>query len=443
MRKFRWQPIVLGCAVPLLWSVVVPAFGATDPPAVLIPPDYNTFVPPGVGASYADPVFGTVIKRSSDAPNMPNNFTGSGMLAWVTTEYSTVNPFNRNGSRLILQHQGYYGLYDGNGTYLQDLPFAVNAATGPRWSRTDANVLYYVKWVSPTSQNRLMRLDVSTGTSSLVHFFNEYAIISGEGESDISRDGDHLVLAGDNRYVFVYEISTDTKGPVLDTDLGCVYPGYQPPCFNNLYIAPNNSVAIGWLPAGAGRFKGVELFGSDMVFQRQLTHAIGHQHLARDTNGDDLLVWNNSGDPAPPIFCPNGIVKVRLSDAHQTCLLPLDWSLAVHITASDGNGWVFVETYDPADPPASLPAWKLYTNEILKVKLDGTGETQRLLHHRSRQTANYEYQPRATVSRDGRKLVYTSNYGLQAILGYPTWYTDVYFVAVPPIEDIIFSDGFE
>jgi hypothetical protein len=389
-------------------------------------PVYDTFVPPAVGQSYTDTVFGVSIKRVSNSRNMTNNAV-SGPLTFVSTEYPTASPFNSDNSRLILQHAGYFGLYDGNGTYLRDLAFSANAATEPRWSRTDPNALYYV------SGNSLMKLNVDTGASTVVRAFTEYAAIRGRGESEISFDGDHMVFAADelpgatpgvmNRYVFVYEISTNTKGAVLDT-LGHLY--------NQLYLAPNNSVAIGWLESGTARFAGVELFDRNMVFQRQLTRAIGHMHLTRDTNGDDLLIWTNSSDPQPIPSCENGLVKVRLSDARQTCLLQLDWSLAVHITAPDGNGWVFVETYDPSEPPPAAPAWKLYSNEILQVKLDGT-ETRRLLHHRSRLTANYGYQPRAAVSRDGSRLVFTSNYGLQGILGYPFTYTDAYFVAVPAL----------
>lgn len=250
-------------------------------------------MPPGTGASHTDPAFGSSVKRLSDAMNMTDN-AGRGGLTSVSTEYSTASPFNSNNRRLILQHNSYFGLYDGNGSYLRDLPFAVNTSTEPRWSRTDPNVLFFV------SGNNLMALDVASGAPSLVHAFGEYGAISGHGESDISQDGNHFVFAGDKRFVFVYEISTRTKGPVLDTN------GHS---FNNLYITPSNSVAIGWLPNGTARFTGVELFNRNMGFERQLTHAIGHQHLTRDANGDDVLVWTNSNDPAP-IACQNGIVDL-------------------------------------------------------------------------------------------------------------------------------------
>ncbi len=403
-----------------LWGLTLAPDALVLDSGVHLPVLYDSFVPPALGQTYVDQTFSTTIKRLSDAVNTPNH-AASGNLLWIGTEYPTASPWNVNNSWLILQHQGYFGLYDGGGTYVRDLPFSVNAATEPRWSRTDPNVLFYV------SGNRLMRLDVSAGASSIVRTFSEYSAIRGRGESDISRDGDHFVFAGDapgglaNRYVFVYQISTNTKGAVLDTI------GHS---FNQLYLASDNSVALGWIAAGTARYSGVELFDRNMIFQRQLTRAIGHMRLTRDTNGADVLIWTNSGDPQPIPNCQNGIVKVRLSNAQQTCLLQLDWSLAVHITAGDGDGWAFVETYDPADPPASTPAWKPYTNEIIQVKLDGT-EARRLLHHRSRQTANYEYQPRATVSRDGTTLVYSSTYNLEGTSGHAFGYTDAYMIAVP------------
>jgi hypothetical protein len=407
-RLFR-RTLVL-CLSMLATSGIV-VLAASTSSSSMAPLVYDTFMPPAKGSTYTDLAFGTTVKRLSDAMNMTDN-AGSGGLTTVGTEYSTASPFNRDNSKLILQHNSYYGLYDGNGAYLRDLPFAVNASTEPRWSRSDANVLFYV------SGRDFMKLDVASGASSLVRSFTEYGAISGRGESDISFDGNHFVFAGDGRHVFVYEISTNSKSAVLDTS------GHA---FDNLYIASDNSVAIGWIPNGGSRFQGVELFDRNMNFQRQLTHAIGHQDLTRDANGDDVLIWNNSNDAQPIANCQNGIVKVRLANAQQTCLLQLDWSLAVHISAPDGNGSAFVETYAPTNPFPQSSAWAPYANEILQVKLDGS-ETQRLVHHRSRPFDGYVYQPRTTVSRDGSRLAFTSNQNLQAILNYPKLYSDVYLV---------------
>src|SRR6185436_18276516 len=103
----------------------------------------------------------------------------------------------------------------------------------------------------------------------------------------------------------------------------------------------------------------------------------------RDTNGDEVLIWTNSADSNPIPNCQNGIVKIRLADASQKCLLPLDWSLAVHVSAPDNNGWAFVEAYNPSDIIPPTTGWKPYTGEFIQVKLDGT-EVRRLAHHRSR-----------------------------------------------------------
>jgi hypothetical protein len=398
--------IALACAVVLIGRVAT-AIEATSPP-----PFYDTFLPPAVGTSYVDPAFGISIKRLSNAMYMSNNAAGGGLTS-VSTEYSTASPWNRDNTWLILQHFSYFGLYDGTGNYVRDLPYAVHASSEPRWSRSEANVLFFV------NGNKLMKVDVVSGATTLVKAFSEYGSISGKGESDISADGDHFVFAGDNRYVFVYEISTAIKGQVLDT---------AGRAFDQLYVATNGSVAVGWIANGASRFQGVELFDRNMTFQRQLTHAIGHMRLTHDTNGDDVLIWTNSNDAQPIANCQNGIVKVRLADARQTCLIELDWSLAVHITAADGDGWAIVETYAPNE----ASAWAPYTNEILRVKLDGT-ESRRLLHHRSRPVNSYEYQPRASVSRDGTRLVFTSNYNLQRLFGYPKLYTDAYLAMLPTL----------
>jgi hypothetical protein len=153
----------------------------------------------------------------------------------------------------------------------------------------------------------------------------------------------------------------------------------------------------------------------------------GHMDVTRDTTGAEVIVWTNSND-ANPIPCENGIVKVRLSDAQQTCLRELDWSLAVHVSCPDSGAWCFVGTFAPGEP--SPTSWPAFTNELLQVKLDGS-ETRRLAHHRSRALNDYNYMPKATVSRDGTRVVFGSNHDLQNILRYPTEYSDAFLVTVP------------
>jgi len=375
------------------------------------PVNYYTLVPPAAGQSYIDPVFGTEIRRLSDARQSPNA-AHVGNLAFIVNEYSTMSPFNQDDSRLLLQHQSYFGLYDGEGRYLEDLPFDIAASTEPRWSRQDPNLVYYVYG------NSLKSYNVATRARSVVHAFTEYGRIGGRGESDVCFDGDHLVLVGDDRDVFVYTLRTDTKGPVLDTT------GHG---FDSLYLTPDDQVIVAWNQTGSARFAGSELFDRDLRFLRQLTTVNGHKDVGRDTDGQAVLFWINAADPQAPPDCQNAVVKIRLADGQRTCLLPLDWGLAVHISAPDSGAWFVVSTFAPGDPDPRLAGWRPYTDEILQVRVDGS-EVRRLAHHRSRPFNDYWYTPRAAVSRDGRRLVFSSNHGLPAILGYGSYNVDAYMV---------------
>ena len=379
---------------------------------VHVPVNYFTLVPPPAGQSYIDPVFGTVVRRISDARNQPDA-ADTGNLGLIVNEYSTMSPFNQDDSRLLLQHQSYFALYDGQGRYQHDLPFEISAGSEPRWSRKRPELLYYL------SGNGLKSYDASTGLRAVVHQFAEYTGVSGRYESDICFDGDHFVLVGDGHDIFVYELSTDRKGPVLDAT------GHG---FDSVYIAPGDQVIVSWYAIGTDRYTGIELYDRDMAFQRQLATVGGHMDVGRDTNGEPVLLWSNSGMAQPPVDCQNAVVKIRLADAHQTCLLSLDWGLAAHVSVPDGGDWFYLSTYVPDDPNPLLGGWRRYAGEILQVRLDGS-EVRRLVHHRSRPFNDYWYTPRAAVSRDGTRLVYSSNYGLSSILGGPS-YVDAYLVSV-------------
>ena len=123
-----------------------------------------------------------------------------------------------------------------------------------------------------------------------MHTFSEYTVVTGKGESDICFDGDHFVLVGDGRYVFVFQISTGSSGPALDTGGRAI---------DSVYITPDDNVTVTWLEAGTNRYNGIELFDRNMKFQRQLSHVGGHMDVTRDSDGEEVLILTNSADPEP------------------------------------------------------------------------------------------------------------------------------------------------
>jgi hypothetical protein len=78
-----------------------------------------------------------------------------------------------------------------------------------------------------------------------------------------------------------------------------------------------------------------------------------------------------------------------------------------------------------------VPGWVVYTDELLQVKLDGSG-VLRLAHHRSRPQNSYSWQPKNTVSRDGTRLLYSSNFGLSGKNGNSIEYADTYLILLAP-----------
>ena len=389
---------------------------------VRVPPNYDAFQRPDRGASFADPVFGTGIKRISSA-GATTNADGSGgdALTWITDEYSSVCPFSNDNSRLILVHESYFGLYSGAGVFLRSLPLEINASARPRWSRKDSlRTLYYIKG------NQLKSFNVDSGVASVVHTFTEYTTIDdGGGKSDISLDGDHFVFCGDNRFVFVYELSTGLKYRPWENTTGLT--------FHNLYLTPHNNFSLAWWDHGTTPNTGIDLFDINGHYIRQLVHADGHMDYMLDSDGSEVLIWFNSDDPVPVPDAQNAVVKVKLSDGSQTPLLELDWSQVVHVSTPDAGGFCYVSTYTPSNPAPAQ--WQPYTNELLKVPIDGS-PAQRLAHHRSRPNATntYNYQAHISCSRDGSRFVFNSNFNLRPTPNY----SDVYMVQVgnnphPPV----------
>lgn len=309
-------------------------------------------------------------------------------IAFISPEYPTVCPFNADNSRLLLVHVDHYGLYTGDGEFLRELPIAANGEA--RWS-ADPNVLYYVN----VNVNALYAYNLTADSIDLVQVFKNYKRISGHGESDTSPDGNHLVLSGDHKEVFIFNASTKEILTSIETDGR----------FDGLYLTDSLSIVITWNQETGRGITLTPLAGP----ARQIAPVLSHQDVTVGLDGNPYLVWANAPDPS---VNNNGIEKINLNTGERTLLLAQDWDYAMHISAPANKGWIIVETYDPKGSDRG---------NILKVGLDGG--TEILCHHGSN-ASTYDGQPKASVSRDGSKLVYGSNMGHQ--------FTDTYLVDLNP-----------
>jgi hypothetical protein len=520
--------------------------------AVYPPPsDYLNPVLPAVGLanSYPDPTFTSgssdLIWRISDARNTPRADGVPGNLTVIQHEYSTTTPFSQDKSFLLLLHQAYFALYDGDGRFIRNL-LLVCPTCAPRWSRSDPSTFYYRRGLQMYSYNA--QTDVDTPLGAPLPYDEAFS----KGEDDICFDGDHLVgfgRRGSDYYLYIFSIGGAQV--ISERRLGGIADYGN---VDSSEIAPGDNVIVSYVANGPGANAGIWAFDLSLNSLRQVTTASGHHDVGVGMDGSPILVWTNSASFQALANCQNGIERVSIDNPlDRQCLMSGSWTLAYHVSLPDQTGWAFVSTYTPGDPVygaltrieesspfiisiggagwtsvtgsqysggkafwsdndasrlafafygtrvrwiatkdaasgiaqvsldgqltnvdlySSLPlnqavvfdqqnlplgfhqlliavtpdknpessgnrvwvdaieddtAWTTYSNEILQVRLDG-GEIRRLAHHRSRPFNTYTYSPKVSTSRDGKKLVWGSNYGLPS--GMFNDYADEYMMSV-------------
>lgn len=295
--------------------------------------------------------------------------------AFITPEYSSVSPFSEGNKWLLLVHQDEFGLYDQYGQFIRHT--GIPASAEPRWSRRSPDWLLFI------IDNGVWAYHAPKHDKFLAHTFTRFNKVSGLGEGDIGPDDTLALLAEDE--VFTFTIDSKTTSPSLKTKS-------QP--IDSLYLSASGKVLVSWIQ------KGVELYTPDLKPIRFLTSIGGHMDVTT-YNGGEYLVWCNSNDPSSTV--PNAAVRVSLDDASQLPLFSFDWSLAMNISCANSGDWCYVSTYQPTPGPL-VP----FRDEIVRVNMAGT-RVETIAKHGSTQTHMYVNQPRGSVSRDGSRLVWSSN----------------------------------
>ena len=74
---------------------------------------------------------------------------------------------------------------------------------------------------------------------------------------------------------------------------------------------------------------------------------------------------------------------------------------------ADNERWVLSSRFSTSGGPVLNP----FDNDIVQVATDGSDRVRRIAHHRS-VVSIFEDQPKASISRDGRYVAFTSNWGM-------------------------------
>ena len=159
-----------------------------------------------------------------------------------------------------------------------------------------------------------------------------------------------------------------------------------------------------------------------------------HRTLDLQTNTWQTTYWNGPDDSPTHGDVGTGTLTGRgnwsggfnlrsLSNVHSSAILfdnkdakgVLDWTNDLHTSLyADDESWVLLGLYD--DPAETGPETGAFENEVMQIAMDGSQRIRRLFHHRSHidnfsDTTGYWAVPKPTISKDGRFIAFTSNWG--------------------------------
>jgi hypothetical protein len=394
----------------------------TDPNAVFSM--LSTSEPAYLGPT-VDPVFGAVITRIGGNTGTTISFGSDGSGTWgsdVRHHYSKDQPWNADNSLIVLQNSGSPSqvYLDGNTYQPKFTPCSDYSNGDDRWhpSLNHANERINVhgsmlEWFNVVTCER-------TKSISLPFSVNHF----GFGEGNPSFDGRYAALADNTRMI------------IIDMETGKIGPSY------NVSSCGLSSCTIGWVSISPSGMYAVVSYHGDHVrvfdvepstlalYSRPMPPAakeclsdespsqgyvydLGHADMTLNPYDDneDVLVGQRRS------WCSfanddNGkaigqVVMVRLRDGKVTTLTSPSNSASVHHLSARSNerpGWVYAGFYPDAG--------KRYSDEIVAVKLDGSETVERLAHKHSAFSGCYRCESHAVPSRDGRRVLFASNWML-------------------------------
>src|SRR5579859_6168481 len=420
-----------------------PNYTCSSPPCTS-----NPFPPPqqlGINHSITDPQYGCPITRLT-------TFGEFGTDLSTHHNYSTETPFNADSSKLlVLDASGRWAVIDAQqGNVIVDVAFfPMNNDSSLVWDVSNANVFYI------TNGNHFIAATITgtnTVTTSVKHTFSSFIHVTIPDQTDLSDDGCKIWLEADNGSggtAVSYNLCTDTVnsqslniGPKDSMDASVI------PSWHKIQIFPSGKMLMTWQNQPTTQ-------GPEVIFNTDGTlywdpgfGASSHADVGTDLQNHEVLLSVANGVDFGTHRCSNLFTSINVIDinakAAVSCLIDNipPWDISYRDSA---QGWVAISTFDMGSCPdyscfdTTMPSrlasnwqsiWPLYGEEVLLVKIDGSA-VYRLAHHRSRSAEAYYAQPRAAISRDGKYIVWGSNFDISSNTTADPQYSDVYITPNP------------
>ncbi|MBI4674982.1 MAG: hypothetical protein HY741_25355 [Chloroflexi bacterium] len=383
---------------------------ATDPNLIVTPANLPL---PSVGKTFVDSNWCVPSRRVSNTSDQGD---------FETQEYSQLQAFSADNAYLLLvSSNGYLVRRMSNLSQVAGLDTASwNAA---RWYPPQPHTLvHFDDNGDATLRVQLSNIDTLT-TATIYTFPAPYErVITNRSSDELAEDGSWMAgvaqRADGSWVIFSFDLLNRTlaveqpindlysPGPCApDPDWGIVMPDW-------VGVSPlGRYLVVQWTRDGTQRCSGLETFDIQTgAFVGRVYD--GHQHgdLGVQPDGDTEFfmtfeLYHPSGNMALGVRELPGTATVSAPNYVQV----LDWGNGEHISCRGPRGVCLVTAgSDPAN------GWGPFEGELFLQYTDGSA--QRLAHHRS-SSCGYWVQPRASQSRNGRYVVFASDWDRQISCG--------------------------
>jgi hypothetical protein len=410
-------PVGSECAVRTAGTVFVTGLDVYPVPDLVEPAPRQWFV---------DPTFGTCLIRVTDrGRDLGTDDDSKG----VVNEYSRVQSFNADGSRLLAYSiEGGWYLYDAQTLLAFDeLPLGVE----PRWDAEDPALIYYL------DETRLMSYDIASETKIEIHDFagdfpnQDVAAVWTRFEGRPSRDRRFWGLMAEDQewlpFAFVvYDRQADT---VTIRDMRGV-PGVENDV-DHVTISPLGTYFLASFDRACEEGQrgddehpcGLMVYDRDLSNGRGLLRIIGHYDPVLDSSGREVIVYQDIDTD-----------QISMLDLESGTVIPLwdiDFShtaIGFHFSglAYDRPGWAVVSTHDN-----ETGSFTWMDDQVFAVELKAGGHVVRLAHTQSlvddERELDYWAEPHASTNSDLTRIVFGTNWGRSG-----TGEVEMYMIALPP-----------
>ncbi len=398
----------------------------TDGTAVLSPPEVAK---PGYLKAIRPPPFATTVTRIVGDPASAIRFPGAAAGQWGSDarhHYSDDQPWNADQTLIAIQN---YGDGTPSNVYLDGETYRPRLPQCPTYEVRDD------RWhpVLPTVRvnaggNLLEWFDVAACRQVRSWTLLEGVEDLGLTDGNLTMDGRFVVL-GNQRSMFALDMDpqpphdpypSNRVGPPVDI----TYGGFE---IDFVSISPSGRYAVVHyrgdhdrvfdidpdtlamapraMPADTPRCAGTAADG--------FVYDLGHPDLALDPFDEDedvIVGQEHCGRIGETVNGTRmgGVVKVRLRDGKVTSLTdPENEAYPYHVSTRNTKrpGLAYVTYYEGEDG-------RRFDQEIMAVRLDGSGAVERWAHHHSDTKDCYRCEPHAVPSPDGLRLIFASSWSL-------------------------------